>query len=45
MKEAMPPAEPAGRKLDIAPARRSAQSLGRNGLPSRVTPWMNSVRG
>ena len=27
---------------DITPHRRSAQSLGRNGLPSSVTPWMTN---
>ena len=42
---AMPPALPSGRKLDKAPARRSAQSLGRKVLPAFVTPWMKSWRG
>ena len=36
---------PAGRNGDIAPARRSAQSLGRNAMPSRVIPWMKNSRG
>jgi hypothetical protein len=45
MKEDMPPAPPPGLKQDIAPARRSAQSLGLNVRPSRVMPWMKIWRG
>ena len=37
--------EPGGRNDDSAPARRSAQSLGRNALPSRVMPWILNRRG
>src|SRR5437867_4049860 len=36
---------PSGRNDDIAPASRSAQSLGRNALPSLVIPWMKNSRG
>jgi len=42
MKEPIPPFAPPGRKHDIAPASRSAQSLGRNARPSRVWPWMKN---
>src|SRR6185369_7521933 len=41
----MPGRTPPGRKQDIAPASRSAQSLGRKVFPSRVTPWMKTSRG
>jgi hypothetical protein len=40
---AAPPEAP-GRKLDIAPASLSAQSLGRNTFPARVTPSMMNWR-
>src|SRR6185295_7307523 len=36
---------PAGWNDDSAPASRSAQSLGRKGLPSRVMPWILYWRG
>jgi hypothetical protein len=41
----LPMPAPAGRNDDSAPARRSAQSLGRNVLPSRVMPWILNRRG
>src|SRR3989338_6441859 len=34
-----------GLKDDMAPARRSAQSLGRKVLPDVVRPWMKTSRG
>src|ERR1700761_5640184 len=45
MNEPMPPLAPPGRKHDIAPASRSAQSLGLNARPSWVLPWMKNWRG
>src|SRR6201996_9249359 len=45
MNEPMPPLAPPGRKHDIAPASRSAQSLGLNARPSSVLPWMKNWRG
>jgi hypothetical protein len=38
-------AAPPGLKLAIAPAKRSAQSLGRNARPLLVKPWMNTSLG
>src|SRR3989442_1190320 len=45
MWEPGPPFAPPGRKHDMAPARRSAQSLGRNCRPLDVMPWMKTSRG
>src|SRR5438094_7351 len=44
MKDPMPLAVPPGRKHDIAPDSRSAQSLGRNVRPSLVMPCMKNSR-
>ena len=38
------PSAPKGRKGDMTPASRSAESLGRNVRPSFVMPWMMSSR-
>src|SRR3569833_3425567 len=38
------PLLPSGRKRDMTPHKRSAQSLGRNGLPLLVTPWIKKSR-
>src|SRR6185369_17456514 len=45
MKAPRPGCTPPGRKHDIAPASRSAQSLGRKVRPDLVTPWMKTSRG